>query len=631
MLRRFFDSVPAAVLTALAWALVCLPTADAQSAPETGAGVSEAGSEGGSLRAGRYVVRPGDTLESLALRYLGSATRWREIWRLNEERVGDPNLLRPGWEIELPWRRLPDDSAVVSDLWNNVKGWRPPLRWTDAQRNDVLRDRDRLQTFADSSAELTFPDLSLLRITEESMVLLRTTSRLGTTVERDTVEIVEGQADLSGSALDPSRPGIQLVVGDATATPRPSEDGEVRTRVRKAESAAQLMVYSGASDLQASGSEIEVPQGMGSTAKEGEAPSPPEKLLDAPELRTPAAGARLATPRPSFAWDAIEGAAHYTLELCRDAACSQLERRISPLAENGWQPPADPPGAKLPVATLHWRITATSVSGLDGYPSETREMAVLTDEEDTTPPEIGFGVGEPRLAPRHNMNHYWILGPGARLEAIAEDGQSGLERWIPLLDGEEVDPETWQAGPWGVGEHREASFTAFDRADNRSTLEPIPFVFDDQPPVLTWGLEALGQHGTVSAPDAPLPALPDHHSLRRLEVRDPHVLWPWRKQKWQIEKDPRQLVIRPNRPVKVRVDGQDLVLTPERGLWVLSEDAICGSIYQFDYELDLQLEGRWPRKNSRLVLHVRAVDWVTNTVEGTLDIETTGRARRSGN
>ncbi|MCG8461234.1 MAG: LysM peptidoglycan-binding domain-containing protein [Holophagales bacterium] len=601
--------------------LVCVSASLLLSPVQLGAREDPSG-DGTQLRAGRYVVRPGDTLRSLAERYLGASERWGELWRLNREKISDPDLLQPGWVLEIYWRSLPERNAVLSNRWNQVESWRPPLSWEEALINDVLARKDRIQTFRSSSAELTFGDGSNLRVSEESLVLLDPTARLGATVEREAVEIVQGQADLGGEALDPSQAGIELVIGDATAAPRPAENGAMRSRVRKVEGAAQLMVYTGDSELEAAGTKVAVAEGMGSSVPEGEAPSPPEALLEAPEKLEPRPAARLATPRPEFRWQPVPNAASYVVEICRDAECSQLQLRTSPTSGERWQPVE-----QLPATDLHWRGTARSITGLDGYPSAPRAFTVLTGEEDTRPPTVAFRVTPPRLAPRFGLNRNWILGRGARFEAVAEDGESGIEGWTPLIDGEEVSVERWQAGPWGTGEQMAASFVARDRAGNASRLEPVSFVFDDQPPTLSWGQEQVGELGTVGPPATTPDSWPENPSLRVLEVNDPHSIWPWRKQVWQITKDPRQVVVRPKRPVWVRIDGREFRLTPERGVWLLAEDAICDSIFRLEEDLDLRVKGRMFRKRSELTLRVEAWDWVENRAVGELVIETLGRRR----
>jgi nucleoid-associated protein YgaU len=56
---------------------------------------------------GTYVVRPGDSLWSIARSHPAPGTdvesRWREIWRLNRDVVGaDPDLIHPGQALRLP-------------------------------------------------------------------------------------------------------------------------------------------------------------------------------------------------------------------------------------------------------------------------------------------------------------------------------------------------------------------------------------------------------------------------------------------------------------------------------------------------------------------------------------------------
>jgi nucleoid-associated protein YgaU len=53
-------------------------------------------------RRSTYIVRQGDTLSAIAARTLGDGTRWPEIHALNRDRIRDPNLILPGWELKLP-------------------------------------------------------------------------------------------------------------------------------------------------------------------------------------------------------------------------------------------------------------------------------------------------------------------------------------------------------------------------------------------------------------------------------------------------------------------------------------------------------------------------------------------------
>ncbi len=53
-------------------------------------------------RRSTYIVRTGDTLSAIAQRILGDGNRWPEIQALNRDRIKDPNLILPGWELKLP-------------------------------------------------------------------------------------------------------------------------------------------------------------------------------------------------------------------------------------------------------------------------------------------------------------------------------------------------------------------------------------------------------------------------------------------------------------------------------------------------------------------------------------------------
>ena len=50
-----------------------------------------------------YTVDSGDNLSAIAKQELGDANRWREIYELNKDLIGDnPDLIQPGMELKLP-------------------------------------------------------------------------------------------------------------------------------------------------------------------------------------------------------------------------------------------------------------------------------------------------------------------------------------------------------------------------------------------------------------------------------------------------------------------------------------------------------------------------------------------------
>lgn len=49
-----------------------------------------------------YVVKKGDSLSKISKEVYGTAGRWREIYEANRDRIDEPNLIRPGWELRIP-------------------------------------------------------------------------------------------------------------------------------------------------------------------------------------------------------------------------------------------------------------------------------------------------------------------------------------------------------------------------------------------------------------------------------------------------------------------------------------------------------------------------------------------------
>jgi LysM repeat protein len=49
-----------------------------------------------------YTVRPGDTLAGIAQRFYGFASDWPWLYRINESKISDPNLIYPGQVLRVP-------------------------------------------------------------------------------------------------------------------------------------------------------------------------------------------------------------------------------------------------------------------------------------------------------------------------------------------------------------------------------------------------------------------------------------------------------------------------------------------------------------------------------------------------
>jgi hypothetical protein len=313
-----------------------------------------------------HVVKEGETLEQITLRYLGSPRLWRENWRLNPG-VPDPHRLVPGQRLRVIVRR-PRRTAEVSVVSQRVEEQSAPHPWTPAQVGDLLSQGDGLRTYERSSAELTFDDGARLAVSERSLVFIRDVPDAPRQAPRRALEIREGQADLETRATAlPSR--LEIRVGSARAEPRSPERTLARARTG-GQGSALFMVFDGATEVTSAGQQVTVPEGAGTSVAEGRPPTAPERLLPAVVLLEPAAGAALDHANPLFTWEPVRDAASYTIEVFRDGDGRQLVDRAAALAVARWRP------AGLPMGDLHWRVTAVSATGLDGFPGESRPVSI---------------------------------------------------------------------------------------------------------------------------------------------------------------------------------------------------------------------------------------------------------------
>lgn len=381
----------------------------------------------------RYVVRPGDTLEGLTQRFLGTPTLWKENQKLNPQ-IRDPNMLRLGQVLQiLGERTIPAKQARILEIRRDVDmNLQNREGWIDAVLDHELFPSEGVKTGKDSSTVLGFYDNTELQLTELSVVFLRELRTTLTGVRRGQIEIESGQAEIAVRAKRADRDEIEILVGDTVARPRVGAAGIATTRARRGGSGdSQVMVYGGDAKVEAGGAEVDVARGEGTVVPQGEPPNPPEKLLPKAETEIPAKDSRWDYADPPFTWKSVEGAASYTVEVCADAPCSALLRRRTGLVETRWQP--DP----IPRGAWHWRVTAVAPSGLDGFPGDATAFEILSDRPDTAPPTVVAlldGPGEVTPAGRIRLR------PGSSVALAARDDASGVA---------EVRYR-WNGGPWEI-------------------------------------------------------------------------------------------------------------------------------------------------------------------------------------
>lgn len=156
-------------------------------------------------------VAVGDTLETLALRYLGDATLWPQLQAHN--RVSSPYRLQPGSVLHIPLQLMRTATASVDYVQGNARVQRtsapnaplPPS--APLQPGMPLQEGDRLQLDPDAFVTVRLADGSTVRVQAQSQLQLSQLRR-------------RGRAGSLQSVLELQQGGIQVQVPPQRNTAR---------------------------------------------------------------------------------------------------------------------------------------------------------------------------------------------------------------------------------------------------------------------------------------------------------------------------------------------------------------------------------------------------------------------------
>lgn len=110
---------------------------------------SEGSAEEGPLI---YIVQPGDTLWGVAVAYLGDGARWQDIYHGNEQQIPNKNALQPGLRIRIPSLEEPSRPVIHvvqsgDSLWSiAIKYLSDGARWEEvyASNREQIPDKNIL-------------------------------------------------------------------------------------------------------------------------------------------------------------------------------------------------------------------------------------------------------------------------------------------------------------------------------------------------------------------------------------------------------------------------------------------------------------------------------------------------------
>ncbi|MDX2485626.1 MAG: FecR domain-containing protein [Pseudodonghicola sp.] len=262
--------------------------------------------------------------------------------------------------------------AVVSDVQGRVEGRAPAEpAWSERTQNDILVEFERLRTLSNSTTQVTFRDLSRLRLNPNSNATIqRMRSDPLTGGEVTKVSLVEGDFYALLNQLSDKAAFEIEVPGVETSTN--SSDFWIKNDA----SGARFVNYdTPALEIARGGDMIVVGENEGVVLSGAGAQR--AQVLDSPLLAAPAVGAILYTATAALDWAAQEGAEGYWLEVAADPGFNQMKISEFGIGETGFLAEGLAPGR------YHWRVAALDRLGLPGAWSTLRDFTLRVDD---TPP-----------------------------------------------------------------------------------------------------------------------------------------------------------------------------------------------------------------------------------------------------
>lgn len=272
----------------------------------------------------QHRITAGDTLQQLALHYLGDASLWQQLQAHNS--VGSPYRLRPGAVLEIPLNLMRPASASVHYLHGTGQVQRPAQPNAPLQPGMTLQEGDQLQLDPQAFVTVRLADGTEVRVQADSQLQLHQLRRRGRAgslqsvlqLQQGGVDIqVPGKADAT-RRLDVVTPVAATSVRGTTYNIQQDSDGRTSTALYQGRIAVQNLA-----DRSQPATALPAGYGVAITAQ-GQS-SPVTALLPAPDANTlprlneDAQWLNLPLPQP-------EGATDWLIHLSRDAQGQQVLR-----------------------------------------------------------------------------------------------------------------------------------------------------------------------------------------------------------------------------------------------------------------------------------------------------------------
>lgn len=266
-------------------------------------------------------------------------------------------------------------TALLSFKKGNVENRKPTeLVWNEAELYAKLFEHYRTRTLSNSYAEISFKDLSKIRLYENSQAVIQSSRvDLLKNQKRATVNLEKGEA-------------YALLLGNGKKKDFnlniPGLDTKINSKlfwVQKENKETKIANYNGEIEVTASDSIVVIGENEGSVVPDGGVPSEPKSLLPAPVLRFPELEKTFYVSSVSFEWDDIPGAVKYSFNISSERNFDNLIESNNELTNTEYKLENLEPGI------YYWRVAAVDQIG---FPGPFSQNGFFVIREDKTPPYL---------------------------------------------------------------------------------------------------------------------------------------------------------------------------------------------------------------------------------------------------
>ncbi|GEM_PF-4555807 len=275
-----------------------------------------------------YVVpKKGETCDKIAKKVYGDVSRIDLLHKYNdldeECWLGKKQKLPAGLKLILP---DPPSAGTLTGSTGKVNSKPPTLRWKKAKIGQDLFRAWQVNTFERSQAEVTFRDTSLIKMRENTLIVIYGASKKKARTRPTRARLEKGTLRTAfdsnaGGGMIVETPSSNSEVKSKSTLVSVEEDGTTRVANH---GRGEILVRSNKKSKKKRKKKrkaVKVKKGMGTKIEKGKEPEPPRKLPDSPAWKTTPTIFLSYDKKPTtiFAeWNPVPQAKEYYVEVSRD-------------------------------------------------------------------------------------------------------------------------------------------------------------------------------------------------------------------------------------------------------------------------------------------------------------------------